>query len=61
MIFAIFVIAHSARPIDPFHRFSAKLPSLKFRLVTIATGRVVPWASPSLCAVSRQRVAHLNG
>jgi len=55
MIFTIFVVAQSARSIDPLHEFSAKLPSLKFRLVTIGAGRFVGWASLSSRAMSWQR------
>lgn len=55
MIFTIWVVAYPASPIDPLQELGAKLRSLKFRLIAIGIGRVVPWASLSRCAMSRQR------
>lgn len=35
MIFTIIVVSNSVRPVDPLHKFGAKLRSLEFGLVTM--------------------------
>lgn len=59
MTLTVLSVASAAWPIDRLYKFGAKLASFDFLPARIEIGRVIPWASLSSRAMSRQRDPYL--